>query len=242
MKINTVIIDDEELSVKLLSKLLLTFSDIAMVGTADSVATGVKLIKELKPDLVFLDINMPVQSGFEILRSFDSRSFEVIVVSGSDHGIAAFKHEATDYLLKPFNVSDLQASLEKVEKKLASRQSVSSAQLMENNQFEKISIPNKQTVLFVKATDIVRCQGISNYTRIFLNSGEVITCSKTLLEFERQLLVWNFYRVHKSHLVNMNYITSFIRGVNASITMTDNATISVSRLNRDGLLRKLSLE
>lgn len=242
MKINTVIIDDEEQSVKLLSKLLLTFSDVAVVGTANSVVTGVKLIKEQKPDLVFLDINMPSQSGFEILRRFDSRPFEVVIVSGSDHAIAAFKHEAADYLLKPFHVDDLQASLEKVEKNLSSRQLTPSATASENNQFEKISIPNKHTVLFVKATDIVRCQGISNYTRIFLNSGEVITCSKTLLEFEKQLLVWNFYRVHKSHLVNVNYITSFIRGVNASITMTDNANISVSRLNRDGLLRKLSLD
>lgn len=243
MNIRTVIIDDEEPSLRLLRRLLLKFPQISLVGTAKSGSEAFEIIRAQRPNLVFLDINMPGRSGFDLLKSIQNKSFEVIVASAHDHAMMAYRNNAIDYLLKPFNYEDLRISIEKVERKLVAALPESYAPIFAktNFQFDKLAVPNRNGVGFIKITDIVRCEGLVNYTKIYLKTGEAITCSKTLVEFEQHLIPRNFFRIHKSHLINLHFIEGFTRGVSPYVIMSDNSHLQVSRRNRDLLMRRLSL-
>jgi two-component system, LytTR family, response regulator len=243
MDIRTVIIDDEESSIKLLRRLLFKFPQVNVVGTANSASEALNVIKVQNPHLVFLDINMPDQNGFDLLDNFNVKTFEVVIASGFDHAMAAYRNDAIDYLLKPFNYEDLKSSIEKVERKLhsAGQVNMSNTVIKADSQFDKLGVPSKNGVLFLKISDIIRCEGLVNYTKIYLKSGETITCSKTLLEFEKQLIQRNFFRIHKSHLINLSYIEGFTRGASPYVIMSDSSNLQVSRRNRDLLMRKLSL-
>jgi two-component system, LytTR family, response regulator len=243
MDIRTVIIDDEESSVKLLRRLLFKFPQINVVGTANSGAEALAVIKLQNPHLVFLDINMPGQNGFEFLNHFNVKTFELVIASGFDHAMKAFKNNAVDYLLKPFNYEDLIVTIDKVERKLhaVAHPNGVITSMKEDSQSDKLGVPGKDGIVFVKVSDIIRCEGLINYTRIYLRSGEVITCSKTLLDFERHLIPRNFFRIHKSNLINLNYIEGLTRGASPFVIMSDNSTLQVSRRNRELLLHKLSL-
>ena len=243
MNIRTVIIDDEEPSIRLLRRLLFKFPQINLVGTAASGAEALGVIRTQKPNLVFLDINLQGKSGFELLRMFEVKSFELIIVSAFDHAMAAYRNNAIDSLLKPFDYDDLKISIEKAERKLFDSLPESFVPMFSKteNQFDKLGVPNRNGVTFIKITDIVRCEGVVNYTKIFLKSGETITCSRTLAEFERQLIQRNFFRTHKSHLINLCFIEGFTRGASPYVIMSDQSHIQVSRRNRDLLMRRLSL-
>jgi two-component system LytT family response regulator len=243
MNIRTVIIDDEEPGIRLLRRLLLKFPQISLVGTANSSAEALQVIRAQRPNLVFLDINMPGRSGFDLLKNIDHKSFEVIIASAYDHAITAYRYDAIDYLLKPFNYEDLKISIEKAERKLFANLPESYPALFARteNQFDKLAVPHRNGVMFIKITDIVRCEGIVNYTKIYLKTGEPITSSKTLADFERQLVQRDFFRIHKSHLINLCFIEGFTRGANTYVIMSDNAHLQVSRRNRDILMRRLSL-
>ena len=242
MNIRTVIIDDEEPSIRLLRRLLFKFPQINLVGTANSGAEALEVIRAQRPNLVFLDINMPGRSGFDLLKCIENKSFEVIIASAYDHAMEAYRNNAIDYILKPFNYEDLKISIEKAEQKLFANlpESYLSLFAKTENQFDKLAIPNRNGVSFIKITDVVRCEGLVNYTKLYLKTGETITCSKTLVEFERQLIPKNFFRIHKSHLINLCFIEGFTRGAITYVIMSDNTHLQVSRRNRDMLMRRLS--
>ena len=240
MDIRTIIIDDEEASVNLLRKLLLKFPQIDIVGTAGSATEALALITTQNPQLVFLDINMPGQNGFQLLNNFKVKKFEVVVASGFDYAMNAFKSNAVDYLLKPFSYEDLSITIQRVESKLQQDQGETSGNVPKpENQLDKLGIPGRNGIVFLKISEIIRCEGLVNYTKIYLKSGETITCSKTLLEFDKQLNHCNFFRIHKSHLINLLYIEGFTRGASPYVIMSDRSQLQVSRRNRELLLRKL---
>jgi two-component system, LytTR family, response regulator len=241
MDIRTIIIDDEEASVNLLRRLLSKFPQIDIVGTAGSATEALALITTKNPQLVFLDINMPGQNGFQLLNNFKAKTFEVVVASGFDYAMNAFKSNAVDYLLKPFTYEDLTVTIKKVETKLRHMdQGELSGEISKpENQLDKLGIPGRNGIVFLKISEIIRCEGLVNYTKIYLKSGETITCSKTLLEFDRQLTHCNFFRIHKSHLINLLYIEGFTRGASPHVIMSDRSQLQVSRRNRELLLRKL---
>jgi two-component system, LytTR family, response regulator len=243
MDIRTVIIDDEESSVKLLRRILFKFPQINVVGTANSATEALAVIKLQNPHLVFLDINMPGQNGFEFLNNFNVKTFELVIASGFDYALKAFKNNAIDYLLKPFNYEDLIVTIDKVERKLHQVPQANGiiSSMREDSQFDKLGVPGKDGIVFVKVSDIIRCEGLINYTKIYLRSGETITCSKTLLDFERHLIQRNFFRIHKSNLINLNYIEGLTRGATPHVIMSDNSSLQVSRRNRELLLHKLSV-
>jgi two-component system LytT family response regulator len=247
--IKAIIIDDEKSGINVLEKLLYNLPNVTVLGTATSLYEGIKLLEATLPDLVFLDVHMPGENGFDLFQKTESKFFEVIITSGFDYGINAIKNEVVDYLLKPFRAEDLSSGIKKVEqklvlKKLAKDQEELKAGRPANNlvkHLDKIGISGKNGLSFIKISDIIRCEGIINYTRILLKSQEIITCPKTLLEFEKMLSPFNFVRIHKTHLINLDHLKEFIRGNHPYVIMTDDVPVHVSRRNKQLLLDKLSL-
>jgi two-component system LytT family response regulator len=248
-KIRTVIVDDERNGREVLLALLEKFCiNVEVVGTADSAESAILLIKDLKPQLVFLDINMPGLSGFEMLEKLAPINFEVIFVTAHDaYALKAFKFSAIDYVLKPIDLDDLQKAVEKVEGKLLGKQESGQGKYKElfhnmrniQNPFDKLGLATRDGLIFVKISEIVRLESDVNYTWFFLVNGEKILASKTLKEFEEMLEEYNFYRVHKSHLINLAHLQRYIKGEGGSVVMSDGSEVDVSRRNKEGLMKRL---
>lgn len=233
--IRAIIIDDEERARNSLLAALESFCpQVQVVSQASNVLEGVEQIKDLKPDLVFLDIEMPEYNGFELLQFFDEIDFDVIFVTAySQYAIQAFEVSAVDYLLKPIEVTSLQKSIEKVSEKQSHTTIKKRLELLKetfiNEEIKKISLPMSDGLLFVEIKDIVLLEADGAYCYVCLNNGSRILVSKKLKFFE-DILVNRpyFFRTHRSYLLNINYIKKYIRGEN-SLIMDNNAVVSISR-------------
>lgn len=248
-KIKSILIDDERNGREILLALLEKFCPaIEVLGTADSGESGLKLIQQFQPQLVFLDINMPGMNGFEMLEKLDQINFEVVFVTAhDDFALKAFKFSAVDYVLKPIDLEDLQKAVKKVEEKMAKQAGAGQTKYKElfhnirniQNPFDKIGLATRDGLIFVKIPDIVRLESDVNYTWFILSGGEKILASKTLKEFEELLEEYNFYRIHKSHLINLSHLQRYIKGEGGSVIMSDNSEVDVSRRNKEGLMKRL---
>ncbi len=241
-----IIIDDEESSRITLKNMLEIFcSEVTVVHSAYSVPDGVKAIQKYNPDVVFLDIEMPIHNGFELFDFLPDLKAEVIFTTAYDqYAIRAFKFSAVDYLLKPIDLEELKSAIQRIEDKkdqLASDRS-KFAVLSENirSPFQKLGLPTVEGYSFIKISEIVRCEADSNYTNFFSIKGEKILVPKTLKEYESLLEEFNFLRVHRSHIINLDYITKYTRTRIPSVTMVDGSVISISLKKKDQLLNKLA--
>ncbi len=239
--IRTIIIDDEEKARYNLKQLLIEYAtDIQIVGEASNVADGIQLINQTKPELVFLDIQMPDGTGFDLLERLPEVSFKVIFVSAYDHfAVTAFKFSAVDYLLKPVNAEDLEKALEKVNKGDNYQPAKIKVLLGNRTGIEKIVLPSMDELIFVKINDIVRCESDSNYTCFYLEDGERILVSRTLKEYEDLLEPMGFYRIHKSSIINLRFLKKYKKGDGGIVTMEDGTEIEVSRRRKDDFLKVL---
>lgn len=246
--IRAVYIDDELHCLERLSRLLLPYiaDTIQLVGMAQSVDEGIDLIEREKPDLVFLDVQIHQQTGFDLLQQIRPVTFDVIFTTAFEqYAVQAFKFSAIDYLLKPVDPDDLRQALAK----LAPKQSVISRlsqvdTLLYNLQqrqesAKRICISTSTGYTFVDVKDIIRCQSDINYTTIFLNDKTKIVASKTLKEFEEVLREADFFRVHNSHLINLSYLKSYHKGKGGSVIMIDNTEIDVSTRRKDEFLKRI---
>lgn len=247
-KIGTLIIDDESNGRDILTALLEKFCpSLEILGTADNAESGRTMIAALKPQLVFLDINMPGQTGFDLLQQIESIDFEVIFVTAHDnYALKAFKFSAIDYILKPIDLDDLKAAVKKAEEKLSLNDKPKERynEFFNNiknirNPFDKLGLATRDGLIFIKISEIIRCESDVNYTWFYLEKGEKILASKTLKEFEEMLDEYNFYRIHKSHLVNLSHLKRYIKGEGGSVIMSDNSEVEVSRRNKEGLMKRL---
>jgi len=248
MNIRYVIIDDEANNVANLQFLLKTHCpELISAGSANSGIEAVHLIQEIAPDLVFLDIQMPGKSGFDVLRSLDKINFEVIFVTAYDqYGIQAIKFSALDYLLKPLDVNELIQAVKKAEAKISARQQNQNiSNLLDYLQRPKqesprIALPTLQETHYVKLEDIVRCEASDNYTGFFLSNGEKILVSRTLKEYAELLKPHNFQRTHQSHLVNMRFVKSFLKEDGGTLLLQDKTRIPISRQHLDTIRKALN--
>ncbi len=245
-KVAAVIIDDEENNCRNLSELLQKYcSKVEITGMANSAIDGYKLIQEKKPSLVFLDIQMPGGSGFDLLERLKPVPFEVIFVTAYDqYAIRAIRLCAIDYLLKPIDLLDLQAAVDrainKIRKKLPNQALENMlANARSENKDETIALPSVERLLFVNLSEIVRCLGENNYTTVFLSNGESVLVSKTLKEYEELLKLNGFLRIHQSHLVNLNYVRSYEKQDGGYLKMADGASVSISRQRKQEVLELL---
>lgn len=254
MGIKAVVIDDERRSREALASLLEKYCPaIEIVGFADSVDTGVTTIRVLEPNLVFLDIEMPFGSGFDLLEKIGEYSFEVVFTTAYDqYALRAFKFSAVDYLLKPIDRDELIEAVARVEKRVTQKQGTVTKTANENlevllhnmrntnSHTNKIALPTSDGIVFVQVNEIVRCESERNYTNFYMNNGEKVLITRTLKEFEMMLIDFNFFRVHHSHLVNLAYIKKYVRSDGGYLLMMDDSTVQISRKYKETLLQKLA--
>lgn len=247
MAMTAVIVDDESKGRASLKKLCEKYvPDLVIEGMAESVAMAKQIIDRADPDLVFLDIRMPVEDGFELLKKYETVPFDVIFTTAFDqYAIKAFKFSAIDYLLKPISIQELQEAVKKVQRKKgkAEQKNVSNISTLKENlvsgTFDKIALPTTEGFSFVKRDDIIRCEASGNYTIFYMVTKEKYVITRTLKHYEDLLSEFNFFRVHKSHLINLSYVTKFIRGKQGYVQMNEGKNIEVSTRKREELLNRL---
>lgn len=242
--IRTIIIDDEPNNVASLQKLLDEYCpQISVQGTAENPEAGIELIKRIEPDLVFLDIEMPYGNAFDMLDKLKPVSFSVIFVTGfNNYAITAIKYSALDYLLKPVNIEELKAACQKAienneKRSLQLRIDI----LMENLQkkeanVKKIAIQTNESMVFRNVDDIIRLEASSNYTVVYFSNKEKVIATRILKEFESLLPAEQFCRVHHSHIINLNYVKRYFKGMGGQIEMEDGSVIDVSVRKKDEFL------
>ncbi|MES2376455.1 MAG: LytTR family DNA-binding domain-containing protein [Bacteroidota bacterium] len=237
------IVDDEVPNQENLQHLLKTYAtDIMVCAVAGDVDEAVKAIRQHRPQLVFLDIQLHERSGFDLLKQLNKIDFEIIFVTAYDqYGIQAVKFAALDYLLKPVDIGELVAAIDKARKAIQQKQKNERLGYLldylkdENKTRPRIALPMFGETRYVNLNDIVRCEADNTYTRFMLAQGETLLTSKTLKEYADILTEHNFLRTHQSHLVNMQYIKSWLNEDGGSLLLTDNTKIPVSKANRGKL-------
>ena len=244
--IKAIIIDDELHSCDALKMLLdKCCLQIQVTAICHSGAEGINKINDLKPDLIFLDIEMPYMNGFQMLEQLPTINFEIIFTTSYDqYAITAFKFSALDYLLKPVDREELEKSVQKVSKKINPVISQQFEILLQKiNQpsipVNRIALPTMQGLEFVPVESIVSCSSNNNYTEFLLIGKKKLLVSRTLKEVEDMLADHPFLRVHNSHIVNLNAITRYVKGEGGYLLLADGSTVDVSRSRKELLMQKL---
>ena len=239
--IQAVVIEDEEYSRTMLLRLLHEHcSQIHVVAEADSVETGLTAIIEKRPQLVFLDIELQSETAFEILERLPEINFELIFTTAFDHyALKAIKFCAIDYLLKPIDLNELLIAVAKAEKRLNHEHLNRNLEALLNNlktgsqNNHRIALSTLEGLLFVKVSDIIYCESSGPYTQFFLKQSEKILTSKHLKEYEDLLRGYNFFRIHKSYLVNLHEIKKYVRGEGGQLIMSNGAALAVSKQRKE---------
>ncbi|QHI37508.1 Transcriptional regulatory protein YehT [Kordia antarctica] len=245
MTVTAVLIDDEHKSLAILkNKLERLCPNVNIVGETQDPEEGIELINTLKPQLVFLDIAMPGMNGFEVLQKIQEPQFEVIFVTAFDnYGIEAIKHCAIGYVVKPIDSQDLIQAVSIATQNITDKTALQkNKQLIENLgiqsfQQKKIVIPSQDGLEFVKIEDIIHCQGTDGYTKIYFQNDKPIMSSYSIGHFLKLLKHKDFYLIHKSHLINVNYILKYLN--EGYVVLQDNHKLPVSRNKRTDFLNMI---
>lgn len=245
--IKAVIVDDDAGNLENLRILLDKYcGNVEVCAVATGVSDALQKMESVRPDLLFLDVELKGETGFDLLEKLERHDFQLIIVSAFDHyAINAFRFSAIDYLLKPVSINDLQKAVKRVEERRLDPSAFRALENLVANMTRKtgcprIGLPMSQCIEFVEVNEIVRCLGESSYTTFFLRGGQKKLVSRTLKEFEELLAEHDFVRVHKSHLVNSRFVKSVVRSVDPYVVMQDDTAIPVSPLRRNKLMSVLT--
>lgn len=242
-----ILIDDEISNLENLRTLLEKHCpQVTIMATAQNVSDGVEAIEQYLPDLVFLDIQMGDQTGFDVLKQLLTRNFEVIFVTAYDqYGIQAVKFAALDYLLKPIDIQELKEAVNKAQQKLAKQIPASQLDFLlqqlkktETN-VAKIALQMQSEIRYVTLSEIIRCEADNTYTRFHLSSDEKILVSKSLKEYADLLRPNGFLRTHQSHLVNPKYVKSWLKEDGGILLLISGEKIPISKPNKDTVKQAL---
>lgn len=240
MKLRAILLDDEKHSLETTAILIRQFCpDVEIIAELNQPVEAIEIINAEEPDLLFLDVSMPQMNGFELLQVLTYRDADVIFTTAYDeYALEGFKHGATHYLVKPIEAADLVESVQRVKKKrLEQRPQSSNIKGLK----PKIPVSSLNGIELLEVEQIIRCESDGNYTTIVLAQRKV-TVSKTLKEIEKQLVDFPyFFRLHNSHLVNLNHVTKYIRGEGGSVILTNMEEIGVSRSKKLELLEVLGI-
>jgi len=242
-----ILIDDEISNLQNLRTLLEKHCpQVTIMATAQNINDAVNIIEKYSPDLVFLDIQMGKQTGFDVLKLLPTRNFEVIFVTAYDqYGIQAVKFAALDYLLKPVDIEELIKAVNKAEHKLATQiQNLQLDFLLQQlkkpeTNVSKIALQMQSEIRYVALSEIIRCEADNTYTRFFLSSNEKILVSKSLKEYADLLRPSGFLRTHQSHLVNPKYVKSWLKEDGGILLLSSGEKIPVSKPNKDSVKQAL---
>ena len=231
--IKAYIIEDELAGFNNLSQILKKYcSNVLLIGNAFTIKEAVEEIPELEPDIVFLDIELPQENGFQLFKYFPDHSFDIIFTTAySEYAIKAFNYSAIHYILKPIDIDELQKALEKVNAK--SKQAAQEKQLavwkeVNDNNLNRIVLPTYEGLHFVDIDDIIWCEAKSNYTYFYIHGHENLLVSKSLKVYEEILSTKAFFRASRSSLININHIVHSSNHKKMEITMTDGSIILLS--------------
>ena len=217
-------------------------SEVALAGTAFSVVSAVKLIREEKPELVFLDIELPDGTGFDVLDMAD-QPVKVIFITGSDeYAIRAFRYAALDYLLKPVDPEELVEAVERAKQGFTlddERMKIYRTSAAGGKMPDRIALHTADKIHFIEISDIMRCMADGNYTRFYLKGNKVLLVAKTLKDYDKLLENSDFLRVHQSHLVNMKHVREYIKSDGGYLVMQDGAKVPVSTRKKSEVFEKI---
>jgi two-component system LytT family response regulator len=247
-KIKTILVDDEPRGLTSLEKLLaMNCPQAEVLACCQSADEAHEKILQLKPQLVFLDIDMPGKNGFDLLREFPEIHFEIIFITAHNiYMTQAFHFSAIDYLLKPVDDDLLKEAVNRAGKKIAEKSGNQSLEILMHNvqhrnmpQKMKLCIPSLKGFQVVELLEIIYCEASGNYTNFYFTNRPVICASKPIHEYEALLSDCGFIRVHKSFLVNLEHIKEYLRGEGGSVILTNGQEVEVSRRKKDILMSKM---
>jgi two-component system, LytTR family, response regulator len=233
------VIDDENRTRELIVKMINSFGfDLEAKPGGDNVQSGITSIEEEQPDLVFLDIQMPDGTGFDVLKGLKNRDFEVIFITAHEEfAIKAIKFSALDYILKPIDQNELMSAVSKAIKTIDEKKEETQFEALQHNinpnLKRRLVLKTQESVYVVDLDNIIRCEADRNYTSFFLNTGKKILVSKTLKEYETLLTGHNFLRVQQSHLINLDYVDRYDKGDGGSVVMKDGSEVPLSPAKRE---------
>lgn len=237
-----IIIDDEPDCVKLLAlQLKMYCTEVEVVAECTESQEGLRQIQLLSPDVVMLDIEMPIMNGFQLLDALDAINFSLIFVTAYDKfAVRAFRYAAIDYLLKPIDAKELIEAIKKVSRiqKITEQQLLQLKQQYNKPIIDKIALPFQNGVSFFLLKDILYCESDNNYTHFYMVDGQKYLITKTLREVQELLEEQHFLRVHRQYIINLDQIKKFIRGEGCYVILSNNSNIPVSRSQKDKLMER----
>jgi two-component system LytT family response regulator len=250
--IKAFIVDDELQSRNFLNKMLQEyFPEISLAGQASTVEEALQGIKKYNPNIVFLDIQMKGETGFDLLNRLPEIDFALIFTTAFDkYAIKAFRFNAIDYLLKPIVTEELVEALNKVKGRIASSQPASKEQVKQLYQdiksppkvHDKIAIPTSEGFMFIPVNEIIYCHANSNYTEFHLADKRCIVSGYTLKQYDEILTAQSFFRAHRSYLINLAHVKLYRRGEGGQIEMSNGHEIELARTHKDEFLRLLNIK
>lgn len=246
--IKAVLIDDEKNALEVMEWLLKEYCpQVEILAMCSSAEAGIKAINELKPQVVFLDIEMPKMNGFDLLEQFDKLFFDVVFCTAYDQfAIKAFRYSALNYLLKPVDPADLKKTVQRIEERTSTPTREQFDLLLQQMQQpskatpQRIALTTGDGLIFVPTADIIYCEADSNYTNVVLTGGKKILVSKILKDIDEALSGDDFFRVHSSFLININHIKKYVRSDGGYVFMDNDASISISRSRRQEFMEMFS--
>jgi two-component system, LytTR family, response regulator len=243
--IKTILVDDEANNLQFLQSLLKdNCPSLQVMETASSAADGLQMIQELHPQLVFMDVDMPGMTGFEVLKKLEPLSFEVVFVTAyNQYAMEAFEYNAVAYITKPIVTEKLIAAVEKAIAKIEEKKYTEHIfSLLENvqqkNEHDKIALPTLQGLQFVKLSQICYIESCGNYSNFFLADNSKIMVSRQLGEYEKLLPTDNFVRIHDKHIINLTCIKEYIKGSGGEVILENGARLTVAARRKDELLSR----
>lgn len=239
--IRATIVDDEKHGIITLQHLLHQYcKEIEVVATCQKSTDAKAIIEESNPDIVFMDIEMPVMSGLDVLEQFDEFNFQTIFTTAYDqYAIAALRLNALDYLLKPIDKTELKDAVDRFlnnETAISKKQFQLAKHFTQTRIMDTLALSSSKGLHFIKIKEILYLEATSCYTNIIMNDGQVHLVSKTLSSFEEALGDHSFFRAHKSFIINLDYIKHYIRGEGGEVVMTNNTVINLSRTKKQEFL------
>ena len=239
--IRTLIVDDEANNRRNLRELLENhFPNMEVVGDADGVTTGLEAIIKNSPELVLLDIRLKDGDAFDLLNELGQITFKIIFITAyEEYALKAIKFSALDYLLKPVRLEDLREAIAKAESQILKELNLQLAELSNNlkpSQSKRIVLRTADKLHFIPVTEIMRCEADRNYTTFFLAEGRKIVVSGTMREYEDILSEQGFYRLHKSHIVNLSFIQSYEKADGGTVILTDGTHVPVAMRKKNQLI------
>ena len=237
-----VVIDDiQKFRKNLIQDLADYCPDIEVVGEADGVISAAKKINTLKPDVVFLDIQINEGTAFDLLSVLGEIKFKIIFTTASDEfAIKAFKISAIDYLLKPIEIDELKCAVAKLKRGNEDNYELLQSNIKEENKSNKrLALHSQDKIEIIEIGNIIRCESNVNYTQFFIKDGTKMLVTKTLKEYDKMLTEFGFYRVHQSHLVNIDYIKEYVKIDGGYLKMKDGASVPISTRKKSSVLKLL---